>query len=101
MRVMVFFDLPIDTSEERRAYRHFRKGLITKGFIMMQESVYTKIALTPAAARSIIKYVKTIRPRHGLIQALVITEKQYSEMELILGQMQSEIIDSEERLVIL
>ena len=101
MRVMVFFDLPTDTSEDRREYRRFRKALITKGFIMTQESVYTKIAITPAAAGSIIKYVKQSKPRQGLIQALIVTEKQFGEMELILGHTQSEIIDSDERLVIL
>ena len=40
MRVIVFFDLPVDTLEHKRAYRKFRKFLIEKGFLMMQESVY-------------------------------------------------------------
>ena len=43
MRVMVMFDLPTETSMERRHYRWFRKFLIDEGFIMMQESIYTKI----------------------------------------------------------
>lgn len=33
MRVLVFFDLPTETAEERRAYRLFRKTLITNGFL--------------------------------------------------------------------
>ena len=45
MRVIVFFDLPVDTLEHKRAYRKFRKFLIEKGFLMMQESVYCKLAL--------------------------------------------------------
>ena len=42
MRILVMFDLPTETSEERRDYRKFRKNLIKNGFIMMQESVYVK-----------------------------------------------------------
>ena len=40
MRVMVFFDLPVITSANRKDYRDFHKYLIKTGFLMMQESVY-------------------------------------------------------------
>lgn len=42
MRVLVFFDLPIVTSENKKAYRDFRKYLLKNGFLMLQESVYCK-----------------------------------------------------------
>ena len=45
MRILVMFDLPTETSEERRDYRKFRKNLIKNGFIMMQESVYVKLVM--------------------------------------------------------
>ena len=45
MRVMVLFDLPTITEKNRAEYRKFHKFLIQEGFIMMQESVYTKLAL--------------------------------------------------------
>ena len=32
MRVMVFFDLPMKTAAERKAYATFRKNLIREGF---------------------------------------------------------------------
>ena len=50
MRVMVLFDLPVETAQQRKAYIQFRRALISDGFIMMQESVYTKIVLNPVAA---------------------------------------------------
>ena len=37
MRVMVFFDLPVITSANRKDYRDFHKYLIKTGFLMMQE----------------------------------------------------------------
>jgi len=35
MRLMVMFDLPVETSENRRNYRKFRKALINEGFLMI------------------------------------------------------------------
>ena len=46
MRILVMFDLPTETSEDRRNYRKFRKNLIKNGFIMMQESVYVRLAIS-------------------------------------------------------
>lgn len=43
MRVMVFFDLPVITSANRKDYRDFHKYLIKTGFLMMQESVYCRL----------------------------------------------------------
>ena len=43
MRLVVFFDLPVLTAKNRRDYRQFRKTLIKNGFIMDQESVYSKL----------------------------------------------------------
>ena len=31
MRILVFFDLPTETLEDRRNYRHFRKFLMSSG----------------------------------------------------------------------
>ena len=55
MRVIVFFDLPTESLDDRREYRKFRKFLVKKGFLMMQESVYSKIALNQTAAMNIEK----------------------------------------------
>ncbi len=50
MRVIVFFDLPVGTSAQRRSYNQFRRMLVKAGFLMMQESVYTKLALNATVA---------------------------------------------------
>ena len=101
MRVIVFFDLPTETAEDKREYRNFRKFLIKKGFLMMQESVYCKLALNTTVAESIVQAVKCNKPRAGIVQLLVITEKQFNKMEFIVGSAQNTIIDSDDRLVIL
>lgn len=101
MRVLVFFDLPVVTGEQRRAYVRFRKFLIKNGFLMLQESVYCKLALNGTAVKGIIDHVHKNKPEEGLIQLLTVTEKQYSKMDLIIGNVKSEVLDSDERLVIL
>ena len=101
MRVLVFFDLPVTTSENRRAYSKFRKFLLKNGFIMLQESVYCKLALNGTAVNAIIDNVHRNKPQEGLVQLLTVTEKQYSKMDIIIGEMKSEVLDSDERLVIL
>ena len=101
MRVIVFFDLPTESGEDRRQYRKFRKFLIKKGFLMMQESVYCKLALNTTVADSIVQAVKANKPSSGLVQLLVITEKQFSRMEFIVGTSQNNILDSDERIIIL
>lgn len=101
MRVIVFFDLPMTTSENRREYTHFRKYLIKSGFIMVQESVYSKLALNTTAARAVMENVRKHKPLEGLVQMLSITEKQYSRMEFVVGEPRSNVLESDERLVIL
>ena len=96
MRILVFFDLPVQTAYDRKEYRRFRKFLIESGFLMLQESVYCKLV-----QNSTVADVKRNRPSNGLVQLLRITEKQFSRMELIVGERQSEVLDTDERLVII
>ena len=92
MRVLVFFDLPVITTENRREYRVFRNYLLKNGFLMLQESVYCKLALNGTAVKTIVD---------GVIQLLTVTEKQYAKMDIVVGNIKSEVLDSDERLVIL
>lgn len=101
MRVIVLFDLPMVTSAERRQYTQFRKHLIKNGFLMMQESVYCKLAQNQAAADYIISNIKKNKPDSGTVQVMKITEKQFSRMETIVGHVNSDIVDSDERLLII
>lgn len=74
MRVIVFFDLPSITHAEKKIYQKFHNFLDKEGFIMMQESVYTKLVLNGSVAKSIIARVKNQTPSKGLVQLLTITE---------------------------
>ena len=101
MRVMVFFDLPVVSGEDRRNYAKFRKYLIKSGFIMVQESVYSKLALNPTIAGAVVENVRKNKPPAGLVQMMTITEKQYAKMEIVVGNPKSNVLETDERLVIL
>lgn len=102
MRLIVMFDLPMETSTDKRNYRRFRKFLIENGYAMMQYSVYSKIILN----RSVLKYQrnKLIQnvPPNGYVDTLVVTEKQYTNMEMIVGDTKrTEQETSTERMLVL
>lgn len=101
MRVVVFFDLPTLTNEDKRNYRLFRKCLIKNGFIMLQESVYCKMITSPTVEKSINTLLTNNKPPNGLVQALIITENQFSKMKYITGEWKSDVIDSEDQVVII
>ena len=101
MRVIVMFDLPVETSANMRAYQQFRKNLIQSGFLMMQKSIYCKLALNMTVADAVIDNVRKNRPLDGLIQVFTLTEKQFSKIEFVTGTASSEVLDSDERLVVL
>ena len=101
MRLIVMFDLPTETAEDRNHYASFRRQLIKSGFIMMQESVYTKLMVTPSVKESVMQMLRKNKPPKGLVCALEVTEKQFSRMDFIVGEFHSDVICSDERLVIL
>lgn len=101
MRVIVMFDLPTETAKNRRDYMIFRKFLIKSGFLMMQESIYCKLAQNATAADGVVDNVRKNKPSDGLVQVLKITEKQFSKIEYIVGESQSQVLNTDERMVIL
>ncbi len=101
MRVIVFFDLPTLTEKNKKEYRDFRKYLIKSGFLMMQESVYCKLAQNSHVADTIVENIRKNKPNVGVVQSLKITEKQYANIDYIVGTKNTDILDTDERLVII
>lgn len=85
MRLILFFDLPVQTKEEKKVYQTFRKYLITNGYIMMQYSIYSKIFNNRDAAMNHIQILKKNCPRIGQVRIMIITEKQYANIEILVG----------------
>ncbi len=101
MRIVVLFDLPTITEADRREYRKFRKFLIKNGFMMLQESVYCRLALNGTIVNTISETIRKNKPPGGLVQMLTITEKQFAKMQTITGEFNTDVINTDQRLIIL
>lgn len=100
MRTLLFFDLPSVTSAEKRYYRQFVKLIKKNGFVMLQESVYSMLSLNQERVDSKINLIKKEVPPKGNVMALTITEKQFASIQLLLGDIKTDVITSDERTLI-
>lgn len=102
MRLLYFFDLPMETNQEKRTYRNFRKELIANGFEMLQFSVYYRTCPNRSFASKFYKKLKQSNLPSGNVRLLAVTEKQFSEMVLIIGgKTKQEEVISDNKLVII
>jgi len=85
MWLLVFFDLPVGTKEQRRRANRFRHFLKDDGFLMLQFSVYARICRGQDAVEKHGRRVRSNLPKEGSVRTLQVTDKQYGRMELMLG----------------
>lgn len=102
MRVICFFDLPTETNAHKRRYRTFRKSLLENGFEMLQYSVYVRTCPNRVFAKKYYDKIAKAAPKEGHIRLLTVTEKQFEDMVLIVGEkaQQEEIIGSNKLVII-
>lgn len=84
--MLVFFDLPMVTKVEKRAYIVFRRFLLNDGYDMIQFSVYGRVLNGIDAQAKHIQRLKVNLPPKGSIRVMTVTEKQYAGMQLLVGQ---------------
>lgn len=101
MRLLLFFDLPRLTAKQRSQAAKFQRELIKEGFLMLQESVYCKLALNNSVMDAINARVRQLKPDNGDIMLLTITEKQFEKIDFIFEKSVSSTLDSTDRLIIL
>lgn len=95
------FDLPTETAMERRRYRWFRRFLIDDGFVMMQESIYTKICVNMHTVEKVEANVRKNCPPEGIVQLMAVTERQFAKMELLVGERDEVNVQTDDRMIVL
>lgn len=88
MWLMVMFDMPTETKKDKKKYRWFRGRLIKEGYIMMQYSIYIKSYHSSEAAmygRKKLKDFIKVNLLNGSIRVMLFTDKQFSNMDIIVG----------------
>ncbi|MGD9661609.1 MAG: CRISPR-associated endonuclease Cas2 [Porticoccaceae bacterium] len=85
MRLIVFFDLPTITHQDKKAYTLFRRFLIKDGYDMIQWSVYGRIINGFDNLETHLQRLTANLPPEGSIRCLQVSEKQFAQMKLLVG----------------
>ena len=88
MWLMVMFDMPTDTKKARKKYRYLRTELLKEGYIMMQFSIYIRSFHSYEAALHGKKRLKDFiasNIKKGKIRLIMFTDKQFGNMDIIIG----------------
>jgi len=64
----------------------FRNFLLADGYHMVQYSVYARVCNGADAVEKHRRRVKSNLPNNGSVRLLVITEKQYESIDILLGK---------------
>lgn len=86
MWIFVLFDLPTFTKEDRKQALDFRELLQRDGFRMLQYSVYIRHCPSRENADVHTRRVRGWLPRSGRVSIVVITDKQFSQIETFYGK---------------
>lgn len=90
MRILVFFDLPVKTRRQRKVATGFRNFLIKDGYYMIQYSIYGRVCNGSDAVEKHKSRLRFAKPENGSVRVLVITEKQYETIEILVGDLHEE-----------
>ena len=101
MWMLVMFDLPVGSKNERRAATKFRNDLLDCGFLMHQFSVYTKRCPGREKVDSVIKKIHHLLPKNGKVNIIWITDKQFADsLQICNGSKIQKPNDKQENLLI-
>ncbi len=77
MWLLVMFDLPVLTKQERKAATDFRHALLDFGFEMSQFSVYLRFCSSQSHMETLCGQVERALPCSGKVHLVPLTDKQY------------------------
>jgi len=84
--IMVMFDLPVGTKEERRSATWFRESLLKDGYMMIQYSVYARPCPSYDRTKTHLRRLEKIVPPSGQVRALKLTDAQWGRMKVFYQQ---------------
>lgn len=83
--VMVMFDLPVMSDEERKTATRFRKQLLDGGYLMIQFSVYARPCVSYEAMDTHTRVLEKIVPEAGNVRVLFFTDVQWQRAYTVIG----------------
>ena len=86
MWVLVCFDLPTLTKQDKRNYIRFKTMLEDEGFEMMQYSLYNRHCSSIENSNSYERKVKNMVPPSGHVRIFTFTDKQFGAQKIFFGK---------------
>ena len=83
--MLVAFDLPTSTKEQKSKSAAFRRNLIKNGYLMLQESVYIKLFRLCSGSSGEIRKLENLAPDDGNIMAFPLTLESFRSAVPIRG----------------
>ncbi len=83
--LLVMFDLPVISKEQRKVASDFRNHLLDDGYFMVQYSVYARTCADPDRTDKHRARLKKLIPPAGNVRVLFLTDVQWSRGECISG----------------
>lgn len=80
MWILVMFDLPTDTKQQRKDASGFREFLLDEGFERSQFSVYARFVNGKEAFATRVRRIERNLPSGGDVQILNFTDRQYRDI---------------------
>jgi CRISPR-associated protein Cas2 len=83
--IMVMFDLPVMTDEERKAATHFRKQLLDTGYLMIQFSIYARPCVSYETMDVQTRVLEKVVPAAGNVRVMFFTDQQWQRAYTVVG----------------
>lgn len=83
--LIVAFDLPVKTREQRKRATDFRQFLLDDGYLMVQLSVYARSCVSFARQETHLDRLKRSLPCEGSVRAWFLTRAQWERSHVIHG----------------
>lgn len=84
--MVLFFDLPMKSSENRKAYTKFHKNLKQNGYMPLQESIYIKLLRDVSLCEKEKAFVRGFVPANGNVMILPMNMKTFVGMTALVGE---------------
>ncbi len=83
--ILVMFDLPVMTDDERRTATRFRKDLLDAGYHMVQFSVYARPCVTYESMDTHTRLLQKLVPEAGNVRVMFFTDQQWKRAYTVIG----------------
>jgi CRISPR-associated protein Cas2 len=82
---MVFYDLPVLSKADKKAYARFHKFLLRDGYDMIQFSIYARLCNGQDAVDKHALRLTAHLPPGGSVRCMQVTEKQFTAIRVLVG----------------